>query len=216
MDDWRVGNHAVWERLRPTRLSISHGLFMPTHRHFRFTTGGPGPASTCNLNPLFTNVTHLEISCQSLTLAEELAADVTWSWPSLPLLTSLTHLCYSAEYISNPVGWAVRNVRMSIPWFPPSLVVCVLALPLTTGFNYSYRGGLKETILKNGWRLDPRVVVAVPKVYYKRELMKVPEGEWIKDEVVCRWDEERDRPGNEDTFWEDAASMVQRKKDAKR
>ncbi|KAF6747830.1 hypothetical protein DFP72DRAFT_918365 [Ephemerocybe angulata] len=225
MDDCRVGNHAVWERLRPTRLSISHNLFMPTHRHFRFTTGGPGPTPTCDLNPLFTNVTHLEISCLDLTLEEELAAhDVSdWSWPSLLLLTSLTHLCIAPRFITNTVGWADE----SIPWFPPSLVVCVLALPLCPGLiqvidYYRFRGGAKENILRVGRRLDPRVVVAVSKAsynfyydYYKEEMMDVPEGEWIKDEVVCRWDDERDRPGNEDTFWEDAASMVQRRKDAK-
>ncbi|KAF6758004.1 hypothetical protein DFP72DRAFT_889633 [Ephemerocybe angulata] len=203
LDAWRAGKHDAWKGLRPTRISINPCLFTPTHRHFRFTAGGTEPASTCNLNPLFTNVTHLEISWIAVTV---------WSWPSLPLLTSLPHLCIAATPGIEPVDCAVRNLREALPWLPPALVVCVLALPHVTGFYY--RNDVKQIVLENGWRLDPRVVVAVPNEYYKRELMKGSDGVWIKGEVVYRWDDERDRPGNEDAFWEDAASMVQRRKDA--
>ncbi|KAF5339148.1 hypothetical protein D9611_011166 [Ephemerocybe angulata] len=201
--DCLVGNHATWDLLRPTWLTISPCLFVPSRRHFRFAAD-----SGSNYNPIFTHITHLELTWITRT------HDVTWSWSSLPLLTALSHLCISSTPRNDALTCAARNLRAAMPWFPPTLTVCVFAFPrLTWPF---VRTDAKQLILENGWRLDPRIVAAVPRAYYMHQLETIDSGgTWIKDEAICRWDGEYQRVTHEEDFWEQAVAMMQRKRDEK-
>ncbi|KAF6743875.1 hypothetical protein DFP72DRAFT_931145 [Ephemerocybe angulata] len=203
-DDCLVGNHKVWEALRPTWLTINPCLFSPTHRHFRFTAArGSDITQTCN--PIFTNVTHLEL------YFIRPSGDIAWSWSTLSLLSTLTHLCIATISGHRALDCASWNLRAALPWFPPALVVCVFAIPR---MNSHFPPNEKQLVLNNGWRVDPRIVAAVSREYYMSELEKGPEGAWIEDEAIYRWNEHKDRADDDDAFWERAVAMVQRRREA--
>ncbi|KAF6758929.1 hypothetical protein DFP72DRAFT_164565 [Ephemerocybe angulata] len=187
--DLEVGRHPVWEVLKPKRLCIANKSFLPSHRHFHTSRCGNVGAS---LNPLFTNVTHLELPWGP--------PGESWACPSLSQLTTLTHLCFSAPPTLSGIHDAASDiVKEAIPHFPIALIVCVFSIPFTQWFVNA-----RELVEATGGRLHPRVVVAVSEYYYNSILGS----EWIKKRAIWRVTSVCEGRLHEDAFWERAEAKV--------
>ncbi|KAF6746008.1 hypothetical protein DFP72DRAFT_641294 [Ephemerocybe angulata] len=157
----------AWREMRPQMLSLPMMLFKPTHRHFHSKFSAEQPS-------IFANITHLELIVDN-------TGPESWSWSSLADLKTLTHLCFSTLSIVDPecLEVAREHIATATPFFPHSLVVCVLAI------QYARLDWRLQKVLKDGrWNIDDRVVVALTESYYDRR--RGNEGEWIQKEMVRR------------------------------
>ncbi|KAF6759547.1 hypothetical protein DFP72DRAFT_1166937 [Ephemerocybe angulata] len=190
-----VGRHALWNSLELRRLSIAESLFVDTHKHFSFASGW---GSEKTHNPFFRNITHLDLHHWGIG---------GWSWETLSLLETLTHLCFSSAAGKEYKRHLRRSLATIVPHFPSSLVVCVASI-IYEPFNHTHR----DVVLYLR-QLDIRIVVAIAEHYYRRELEKGPEGLWVKRETVWRWGGgEAARKDNKQAFWDRGVGIVQRRK----
>ncbi|KAF6741912.1 hypothetical protein DFP72DRAFT_226070 [Ephemerocybe angulata] len=197
-NDLRVGRHKVWETMRPTRLNIPALMFLPSRRHFNFTSDG---MLNSTINPIFSSITYLDLYWdRSIT---------TWSWETISLLQGLTHLCFSMTPALDTISCASQNLRTALPYFPTSLIVCVFTIPFTQWFEDA-----RKLIENNSTRLDHRVVAAVDDYYYNKEIEKGEQGLWLKREAIWRYAGALARKDEEKAFWERAEKVVQSRKAA--
>ncbi|KAF6758931.1 hypothetical protein DFP72DRAFT_887051 [Ephemerocybe angulata] len=180
----KIGASYVWKMLRPRTLRVPGVLFLPENRHFRLTRDSP--------NPIFGNVTHLELSISPATK--------NWNWSSLSRLKKLTHLCLASSPSVAAIQLTAEYLREAIPHFPPTLVVCAFAIPYTLWHPDSQR------LVEENSDLDERVVVAV------KYAQASPDEEWARmvtwrysngdDLEVLSWS----------SFWKRAEAMVSRRR----
>ncbi|KAF5313454.1 hypothetical protein D9611_008672 [Ephemerocybe angulata] len=190
----------AWREIRPQMLSLPMTLFKPTHRHFRLKLDAVQPS-------IFANITHVELIVNN-TLGPE-----SWSWSSLADLKTLTHLCLSTLSVKTECLEVARDhIATATPFFPHSLVVCVLAI------QYARLDWGLQRLLEDGrWNIDDRVVVALTESYYDRR--RGTEGEWIEKEVVRREQPYRElRSGcpweSMISFWDRAERKIAEKRQA--
>ncbi|KAF6758937.1 hypothetical protein DFP72DRAFT_887080 [Ephemerocybe angulata] len=189
--------HPSWNRPRLKRLRMPELYFPPSHRHFRFAEGQ-------NLNPIFANITHLELHLYSPVI-------IPWDWGSFQYLPFLTHFCIMTRQ-SKPYQEQLPTLRSAVPYFPPSLIVCVFYIPNTISV---WLTDFIPLVQENGRKVDERVVVALDEAYY----LMLREGHpcsWLEDEAT--W-----RPRSVDgvvserkdylrAFWERAEAVITRRR----
>ncbi|KAF5340343.1 hypothetical protein D9611_007917 [Ephemerocybe angulata] len=197
-DDLKVGNHPIWEQIRPTRLWISGTMFTPPHRHFKGSLNLGSQNS--NLNPMFMNLSHLELNGNSTT---NLTA---WSWPSLASVPTLTHLCVSLVHRSENIAAIYSQLYCAVPSFPPSLSVCV--------FSITFSQWLTEAPQLLGVNIvpDPRVLIAVDESDCRgdQEGGSAGAGLWFLLDPIWRYrkGDKEERRKKEESFWNRAEEKV--------
>ncbi|KAF6746012.1 hypothetical protein DFP72DRAFT_641365 [Ephemerocybe angulata] len=195
-EDIQIGVHNAWHGIRPQILTLPMLLFNPTHRHFRLSPNRPS---------LFVNVTHLELFVNRTLGAGQ------WSWASLSSLEALTHLCLSSWNIDMETADVARNhLTIAAPFFPPSLVVCAVAIRYIELF-----WDIRQLVEKSDWTTDDRVVVSVAKDYYDAELKSY--GKWVARATIWRWDPCSESYYDEwQGFWDRAERMVKERRESAR
>ncbi|KAF5320296.1 hypothetical protein D9611_011378 [Ephemerocybe angulata] len=196
LEGLRVGTHPSWDRPRLKRLRIPARYFSPSHRHFRFAEGQ-------NLNPIFASITHFELHLSSPFV-------LAWDWGSFQYLPFLTHFCISMTPAGQPISSAACHLRSAVPYFPPSLIVCVFYIPYSLWLT-----DISRLVQENGRKVDERVVVALDEAYY----LMIREGHpcsWLEDEATWR-PRSVDRVVSERkdylrAFWERAEAVITRRR----
>ncbi|KAF5320301.1 hypothetical protein D9611_011373 [Ephemerocybe angulata] len=197
-EDLKVGAHPSWNRPRLKRLRMPELYFPPSHRHFRFAEGQ-------NLNPIFANITHFELHLYSPVI-------IPWDWGSFQYLPFLTHFCISMTPAEQAVSRAASDLRSAVPYFPPSLIVCVFYIPNTISV---WLTDFIPLVQENGRKVDERVVVALDEAYY----LMLREGHpcsWLEDEATWR-PRSVDKVASERkdylrAFWERAEAVITRRR----
>ncbi|KAF6741910.1 hypothetical protein DFP72DRAFT_941091 [Ephemerocybe angulata] len=166
----KIGKRQVWDKPRPKRLLLPASMFLPERMHFRCFNHGQ------EANPIFTNVTHLELLCTTETLT-------SWTWSTLFKLTKLTHLCLDTPPSLESTGLAEQLLASTISYLPSSLLLFVLSMPFSqykplssTSSTDSRKADSSKAVrqwlnssrqlVEGSSGLDARLVFAVDKCHY--------------------------------------------------
>ncbi|KAF6755739.1 hypothetical protein DFP72DRAFT_896330, partial [Ephemerocybe angulata] len=193
-DDTRVGVHPVWDVLRPKKLFLPYTgmLFSPTRRHFRSTD-----------TPMFANLTHFEFVLFGRREAR------AWKWASLAGLQNLTHMSIivlTGTVAETGLALFAELSAEALQHFPPSLLAFIIDISLARWILNPRQIIQMVTREKND-----RVVLAIDKDSYLKELATGEEGKWVVRDVIWRVPMFGRRRADDD-YWARAGALIRRRR----